>query len=114
MRRSITDRIEQYIKVLINRSDEQQIEIQRAELAETFSCVPSQVTYVLATRFSVEHGYITESRRGGKGFVRITRVTPEASSESRLNADIQELVAHLKEDQHIEEFEARLIEKLLL
>jgi len=99
--------------VLINRSDEQQIEIQRAELAETFSCVPSQVTYVLATRFSVEHGYITESRRGGKGFVRITRVTPEASSESRLNADIQELVAHLKEDQHIEEFEARLIEKLL-
>lgn len=113
MRRSITDRIEQYIKVLINRSDEQQIEIQRAELAETFSCVPSQVTYVLATRFSVKHGYITESRRGGKGFVRITRVTPEASSESRLKVDIQELLAHLKEDQHIGESEARLIQRLL-
>ena len=72
MRKSLTDRIEEYIKVLINRSDQQQIEIQRAELAETFSCVPSQVTYVLATRFTVKHGYITESKRGGKGFVQIT------------------------------------------
>ncbi|MGI6468597.1 MAG: CtsR family transcriptional regulator [Syntrophomonadaceae bacterium] len=114
MRKSLTDRIEEYIKVLINRSDQQQIEIQRAELAETFSCVPSQVTYVLATRFTVKHGYITESKRGGKGFVRITRVTPHAGSDSRLKADIQELVAHLKEDRHIGESEARLIRQLLI
>jgi transcriptional regulator CtsR len=114
LRKSLTDRIEEYIKVLINRSDQQQIEIQRAELAETFSCVPSQVTYVLATRFTVKHGYITESKRGGKGFVRITRVTPHAGSDSRLKADIQELVAHLKEDRHIGESEARLIRQLLI
>jgi len=114
LRKSLTDRIEEYIKVLINRSDQQQIEIQRAELAETFSCVPSQVTYVLATRFTVKHGYITESKRGGKGFVRITRVTPHAGSYSRLKADIQELVAHLKEDRHIGESEARLIRQLLI
>ncbi|HCF51045.1 MAG TPA: transcriptional regulator [Syntrophomonas sp.] len=113
MRRSITDRIEQYIKVLINRSDLQQIEIQRAELAETFSCVPSQVTYVLSTRFSYKDGYITESRRGGKGFVRITRVKSDAGSCSRVQADIKDLIAHLKEDQHLGESEARLLQDLL-
>lgn len=77
MKKSLADRIEQYIKVLIDRSEENQIEIQRAELAETFSCVPSQVTYVLSTRFTESEGYCTHSRRGGKGFVRITRFTME-------------------------------------
>jgi transcriptional regulator CtsR len=73
MKKSLADRIEQYLKVLIDRSDENQIEIQRAELAETFCCVPSQVTYVLSTRFTESEGYYTHSRRGGKGYVRITR-----------------------------------------
>ncbi|MGI5920566.1 MAG: CtsR family transcriptional regulator [Syntrophomonadaceae bacterium] len=73
MKKSLADRIEQYLKVLIDRSEENQIEIQRAELAETFDCVPSQVTYVLSTRFTEEEGYYTQSRRGGKGYVRITR-----------------------------------------
>lgn len=113
MRRSITDRIEQYIKVLINRSDGQQIEIQRAELAETFCCVPSQVTYVLSTRFNGKDGYITESRRGGKGFVRITRISPISKDCSRLQADIKELIAHMLEDHHLQESEARLINYLL-
>ena len=73
MKKSLADRIEKYIKVLINRSEDNQIEIQRIELAETFNCVPSQVTYVISTRFTENEGYFTESRRGGKGFVRITR-----------------------------------------
>lgn len=73
MKRSLADKIEQYLKVLIDRSEKNQIEIQRSELAETFSCVPSQVTYVIGTRFTEREGYFTESRRGGKGFVRITR-----------------------------------------
>lgn len=73
MKRSLADKIEQYLKVLIDRSDENCIEIQRSELAETFSCVPSQVTYVISTRFTEREGYMTESRRGGKGYVRITR-----------------------------------------
>lgn len=73
MKKSLADRIEQYLKVLIERSEDKQIEIQRAELAETFCCVPSQVTYVINTRFTEDEGYLTESRRGGKGFVRITR-----------------------------------------
>ncbi len=73
MKRSMTDKIEQYIKVLIERSENQEIIIQRAELAETFGCVPSQVTYVINTRFTQEDGYISESRRGGKGYVKITK-----------------------------------------
>jgi transcriptional regulator CtsR len=53
-------------------------ELQRAELASRFNCVPSQINYVIATRFSPEHGYIVESRRGGGGFIRITRVKMES------------------------------------
>jgi len=52
-------------------------ELQRAELANRFNCVPSQINYVISTRFSPEHGYIVESRRGGGGFIRITRVAME-------------------------------------
>jgi transcriptional regulator CtsR len=52
-------------------------ELQRAELANRFKCVPSQINYVISTRFSPEHGYIVESRRGGGGFIRITRVEME-------------------------------------
>ncbi|MBR2667139.1 MAG: CtsR family transcriptional regulator [Oscillospiraceae bacterium] len=52
-------------------------ELQRSELAERFHCVPSQINYVVSTRFSPEHGYIVESRRGGGGYIRITRVPYE-------------------------------------
>jgi transcriptional regulator CtsR len=63
-------------------------ELQRSELASRFKCVPSQINYVIATRFSPEHGYIVESRRGGGGFIRITRVTtdPERLLMHTINA----------------------------
>lgn len=48
-------------------------EIQRNELAQTLGCVPSQINYVIASRFTPEMGYIVESRRGGGGYIRITR-----------------------------------------
>lgn len=50
------------------------LEIQRSDLAQRFKCVPSQINYVMSTRFSPEQGYIVESRRGGNGYIRITRV----------------------------------------
>jgi len=53
-------------------------ELQRAELAGRFNCVPSQINYVISTRFSPEHGYIVESRRGGGGYIRIRRVAMES------------------------------------
>lgn len=49
-------------------------ELQRRGLAERFSCVPSQINYVIETRFTPEHGYLVESRRGGGGYIRIVRV----------------------------------------
>ncbi len=50
------------------------LELQRSDLAQRFNCVPSQINYVMSTRFSPEHGYIVESRRGGNGYIRISRV----------------------------------------
>ena len=53
-------------------------ELQRADLANKFNCVPSQINYVISTRFSPEHGYIVESRRGGGGYIRIRRVAMDS------------------------------------
>ena len=64
----LSDSIEQFIKSLMDDYDEI-IEIQRNELADYFSCAPSQINYVLATRFSPEKGYLIESRRGGGGCI---------------------------------------------
>ena len=72
----VSDIIAGFIAELLLES-EGTAEIQRAELANRFNCVPSQINYVISTRFSPEHGYIVESRRGGNGYIRITRVTPD-------------------------------------
>ncbi len=72
----ISDLIAGFIGELLTESDGS-AEIQRAELANRFNCVPSQINYVISTRFSPEHGYIVESRRGGNGYIRITRVKPD-------------------------------------
>ena len=55
-------------------------EIQRNELAQKIGCVPSQINYVISSRFTPEHGYIVESRRGGGGYIRITRATVDPRS----------------------------------
>ena len=55
-------------------------ELQRSQLASRFNCVPSQINYVISTRFSPEHGYIVESRRGGGGYIRIRRVYSAAAA----------------------------------
>ena len=68
----LSDNIEQFIKELMR--EDAHIELRRNELAQHFGCAPSQINYVLATRFSVDHGYIIESRRGGGGYVRIVRM----------------------------------------
>jgi len=69
-----SDLIARFILDSIEDSERGFAELQRGALAEMFSCVPSQINYVLSTRFSPEHGYIVESRRGGGGYIRISRV----------------------------------------
>lgn len=68
----LSDNIETFIKALFE--DMRQIDVRRNELAEYFRCAPSQINYVLATRFSADKGYYIESRRGGGGYIRIIRI----------------------------------------
>lgn len=75
-----SDLITEKILELINTSDDNIAQIQRNELASSVGCAPSQINYVLSSRFTPEHGYIIESRRGGGGFIKITRVKLKRSS----------------------------------
>ena len=79
--RNLADRIEAYLLGLIKQASEGVLEIQRGELAEKFDCVPSQINYVLATRFTTERGYLVESRRGGGGYIRISRLNLDSRDE---------------------------------
>ncbi|MCM3750184.1 CtsR family transcriptional regulator [Paenibacillus pasadenensis] len=72
--RNISDALEQHLKQLLQDSPEGAVEIQRNELADRFSCVPSQINYVISTRFTLEKGYLVESKRGGGGYIRIQRI----------------------------------------
>ena len=69
----ITDLIAGFIQAELNEAGGE-LELQRSDLAQRFGCVPSQINYVMSTRFSPERGYIVESRWGGNGYIRITRV----------------------------------------
>lgn len=79
---SITDCIEQFI--LSTMADDSTIELSRNDLAKYFACVPSQINYVLNTRFTVNRGYIIESSRGGSGYIKVIKVTDDASYLKRL------------------------------
>ncbi len=68
---SLSKQIEEYIKALLQEEAEGVVEIQRNLLSEYFHCVPSQINYVLSTRFTPVQGYMVETRRGGGGYVRI-------------------------------------------
>ena len=70
----ISDEIAAYILHIMENTEGGYAELQRNLLAEEFGCVPSQITYVLSSRFTPEQGYLVESRRGGGGYIRIRRV----------------------------------------
>ncbi len=71
----LSNLIEAWIKEMMQEQDGA-IELKRNELASRFHCVPSQINYVISTRFSPERGYIVESRRGGGGYIKIRQVSP--------------------------------------
>ena len=70
----ISDLIAGFLQDSLDEAENGVLEVQRSDLAQRFNCVPSQINYVMSTRFSPERGYIVESRRGGNGYIRITRV----------------------------------------
>ncbi|HIZ70391.1 MAG TPA: CtsR family transcriptional regulator [Candidatus Atopostipes pullistercoris] len=98
--KSMSDLIEEYLKKVLQ--EEGKIEIQRNEIAEIFDCVPSQINYVINTRFTMQHGYDVESKRGGGGYIRIVKV--------QVNNNI-DLLDHMSQiiGNHISEKEAQVI-----
>lgn len=76
----LSDMIESFIKEMID-SMNGSVEIQRNELANRFNCVPSQINYVISTRFSTDKGYYVESRRGGGGYISIKRLNSGSAAD---------------------------------
>ncbi|MGG1256023.1 transcriptional regulator CtsR [Bacillus velezensis] len=74
MGHNISDIIEQYLKQVLDQNGKEILEIKRSEIADKFQCVPSQINYVINTRFTSERGYIVESKRGGGGYIRIIKI----------------------------------------
>ncbi len=89
---SLSDIIEDFIKELIDSANNASIEIQRNMLAQQFDCSPSQINYVLSTRFNNDRGYIIESRRGGGGYVKIYKV--DTSSDEHLEATLNKSIGN--------------------
>ena len=71
----ISDVIEEFIKDLFDEDESNFVEIQRNELAQHFNCVPSQINYVISTRFKPSQGYYVESKRGGGGNIKIKKIS---------------------------------------
>ena len=93
--RNLADAIESFIIGELLRDQEDALLVQRNELAERLRCAPSQISYVLSTRFTPERGFLVESRRGSGGFVRIVRMEPKAQQPPK-EPTASELVEHLK------------------
>jgi len=121
---NLTDCIEEYLKKLLALSSERFIEIQRRELARKFACVPSQINYVLERRFSLDRGYLVESRRGGGGWIRIYRIEPGRARPwweviSSLNnrefepSRVKQLLRRMREEKIISMRESRLLETVI-
>lgn len=112
----LSDYIEQFLKRLL---EEGSVELQRNELAQQFGCAPSQISYVLATRFTVEQGYVIDSRRGGGGYVRIAKVSEDGGYllevlTQRIGRELEFreamlLVARLEESGQVTKREAALL-----
>lgn len=102
---SISDIIEKFIKNLME--DSNTVQIQRNELANLFDCAPSQINYVLTTRFSREKGYEVQSKKGGGGYVKIDKI-------SKLNQEQILHILHKKIDKEITYIQGKIVVKCLL
>lgn len=100
----ISDKIEAFITELMKEESEY-LELQRNELASIFNCVPSQINYVIATRFNRDRGYVVESRRGGGGYVRIRRIDNKGS----ILLDIHSAIGDTLGENEVNSYVSRLL-----
>lgn len=111
----LSDSIASFIKAMLEEGPDT-VDLQRNDLAEYFGCAPSQINYVLATRFTPEHGYLTESKRGGGGYIRIVRVVEtgplqllESIGDSLTELDAIRLIAQMTERGMVTRGEAEIM-----
>ena len=104
---SISDIIEQFI--LDSIGDDEFISISRNQLADFFKCVPSQINYVLATRFTLDRGFIVESKRGGGGYIIISRPPEDDNIKditSLINSVSLQQLSQIQADQILDRLQA--------
>ncbi|MET3322128.1 UNVERIFIED_ORG: transcriptional regulator CtsR [Peribacillus simplex] len=118
--RNISDIIETYLKQVLEISQKDILEIKRSEIADKFQCVPSQINYVINTRFTIERGYVVESKRGGGGYIRIMKVKSQdyvhlinqllSLISSRVTQSMAEgVISRLMSEEVINEREAKIM-----
>lgn len=107
--RNISDIIEQYLKQVIDLSSNDVIEIKRSEIADKFDCVPSQINYVINTRFTLERGFVVESKRGGGGYIRIIKV--KLHDEIDIIDQMLQMIQHSIAQSNAESMVVRLAEE---
>lgn len=117
---TLADYIEGYLQKLFE--EEEVIELQRRMLAQQFQCVPSQINYVLSTRFTLARGYVVETRRGEGGYIRIQKLASLQDMREEVLQDIgeslslkqaYELLAFLKKRGHLSEREEKMLRILV-
>ena len=115
---NIADMIESYILRQLATRQDGQVELRRTEIAEEISCAPSQISYVLSTRFTQDKGFVVESRRGLGGFIRIVQVPLRdlvyQDMLSKINEEtdmetVQSMVRYLAQHGMVETREAALL-----
>ena len=104
---NIADAIEDYIRKELASKEDGQVELKRTELANIMSCAPSQISYVLSTRFTHDRGFIVESRRGLGGYIRITIVNSEDKDDFAYEVTIIESAA-VKEESIYEDMISKI------
>lgn len=111
MGKMVADRIERFIMRRFLEEETQEIILQRKEIANALDCAPSQISYVLSTRFSPEKGFSVESRRGLGGFIRITVIRPPGGEDDAglTIADIDKGLYNLLQEAVITRREAQIL-----
>ena len=110
--KNISDIIEAYLKAVLTQSESEIVVIKRSEVADKFQCVPSQINYVINTRFTTEKGYVVESKRGGGGYIRIAKA--KLYDHSQVIDQLLNLIENKLSQQMAENMILRLVEEKII